>query len=130
MKKKKIFLICPVRNFDEEEQKKIEEYVKNLENQGHEVYWPIRDTNQDDPIGIEICTDNGWAIIWADEIHIWWQPESEGSKFDFGMSFLCYILDDKKIILANPDDVKRTTGKSFENVLLTLHFMNTEGGKE
>ena len=125
--KKKIFLICPVRNITEEQKEKTKQYIERLEQQGHKVHWPPRDTNQDDPIGLRICTDNAAAIIWADEIHIWWDPNSQGSLFDFGMSFICYILGSKKIVLANPDEVKPTEKKSFNNVLLALHKENNEG---
>lgn len=132
---KKIFLISPVRRPTwnlikriryNKEQKKIEKYVKYLEAQGHQVHWPIRDTNQNDPVGLRICTDNGRAIYWADEVHIWWVGSS-GSLFDFGMTFMLVLLVAKKVILANPDEVKPTDGKSFENVLLDLHKQNTKG---
>lgn len=130
MKKKKIFLICPVRNITEREKKRIRRYLKKLEKQGHKVHWPLRDTNQDDPIGLRICTDNAKAIIWADEIHIWWNENSQGSLFDFGMSFMSSILGKKKIILANPDEIAPTNGKSFNNVLLVLHYKNALTSEE
>lgn len=117
-------MICPVRNISKEELKKISEYVKNLEKQEHKVYWPPRDTNQNDPIGLRICTDNAKAIIEADEVHIWWNSNSKGSLFDFGMSFMCSILGKKKILLANPHEVVPTAEKSFNNVLLVLHYKN------
>lgn len=146
MKKKKITLISPVRkpkrslirilaewlriipDLYELEQKKIEKYVKNLEAQGHEVYWPIRDTNQNDPIGLRICMDNGLAIINADEVRVWWIGSS-GSTFDFGMTFMFNLLvsPNKEVVIANPDDVKPTEGKSFNNVLWALHKQNTKG---
>lgn len=134
--KKNIFLICPVKYGDhvttrehEETQEKIRLYVEKLEKAGHKVHWPKRDTNQVDPIGLRICTDNAEGIILADEIHVWWSSGSEGSKFDFGMSFMCYILGSKKIVLANPEDVKPTDGKSFNNVLLALHAKTMEEKK-
>lgn len=84
---KKIFLICPVRygrkmtREQKKTQQKIQHYVEKLEKADNEVYWPKRDTNQDDPIGLRICTDNAKGIIWADEIHIWWQwQEKNGGK--------------------------------------------------
>jgi len=134
MKQKKIFLICPVKygdhiktKEDEETQEKIRLYVEKLEKSGHKVHWPKRNTNQNDPVGLNICTENAEGIIWADEIHIWWVEKAKGVIFDFGMSFMCYILGSKKIVLANPEDVKPTDGKSFNNVLLALHEINTEG---
>lgn len=145
MKSKKIFLICPVRGANDKLTKRIGKYVKELEKQGHEVYWPYRDTDQSDPIGLRICTDNGWGIFEANEIRIWWlwqkkkwwqklmwwikEKRSTGSLFDVGMTFMLVLLFGKKVILANPDEVKPTKGKSFENVLLALHKENTKGGK-
>ena len=138
--KKEIFLICPVRNLTKKEEYKIRQYVNSLEDRDYRVYWPPYDTDQNDPIGIRICTDNANAIILADEVHIWWtwkekkwwlrwmwwikEKKSTGSLFDFGMAFMCSMLGKKKIILANPDDVKSTDCKSFNNVLLELHERN------
>jgi len=140
--KKRIFLISPVRGLTpedievikknqpdaikNEEIRKIYRYVENLEKQGHLVHWPIRDTKQDgDPIGLRICGDNFQAADDAHEIHIWWNPDSVGSKFDFGIAFALWKLFDKPIILANADGIKPTATKSFENVLLEIHLRNT-----
>lgn len=149
MKNKKIFLICPVKygkkltRKHKKIQEKIKQYVEKQERLGRKVHWPPRDTDQNDPIGLRICTDNGKAILEADEIHIWWQwqekkwwqrwmwwikeKKSTGSLFDFGMGFMCYILGNKKIILANPEEVKPTEKKSFNNVLLALDSKTAEG---
>jgi len=135
---KKIFLISPVRNANKEISEQVKKYVKKLEDQGHKVHWPLRDTDQNDPIGLRICTDNAKAIIKSDEIHIWWNPESRGSIFDFGMAFMFNVLSEnsgifraKKIILANPQKVNPSNQKSFNNVLLALHqkSLNKETGK-
>lgn len=124
-------------------------YAARLETRDEKVYLPSRDTNQKDPIGLRICTDNRMAIINADEIHViwkrnhlnWWQKliawlvdklqklgglqKSEGSYFDFGMSFMAqHFMPDKKIILANPEMIKPSQGKSFENVLHELTKMS------
>jgi len=139
---KKIFLICPVRAVDKKTLKRIKKYVKKLKDQGHQVHWPFTDTDQSDHNGINICTTNGTKIIEADEVHVfwmwkekkWWQKlfwwikekKSTGSLFDFGMSFALYLLQDKKIVIANPKDVKPTKHKSFTNVLLALHEKNNK----
>lgn len=116
--RKRIFLICSVRDATDEEKKVQQEYVQKLEDTGHKVYWPPRDTNQDDPIGLRICQDNRKVIYFADEVHILWSEKSQGSLFDFGMAFAMA----KKIVLANVDVVKPTDGKkSFNNVLLALN---------
>ena len=137
----KIFLISPVRTVTEKERKKIKEYVARLESQSHIVYWPERDTNQNDKIGLRICQDNRKAIEWADEIHIWWkwqekkwwqkwmwwikEKKSTGSLFDFGMAFAF----NKRVILVNPNEVKSTPKKSFNNVLLALQEIDRRGVK-
>jgi len=58
----KIFLICPVRGITEEEKNVIEQYVLNLEEAGHTVHWPPRDTDQNDSVGLRICQDNRKAL--------------------------------------------------------------------
>lgn len=117
----KIFLISPVRNITKKERIEIGEYVAKLERDGHIVHWPIRDTDQDDEIGLRILKDNYSAMEQADEIHIWWNNKSQGSVFDFGMAFVLYEMFDRKIVLANYRSVIRTSHKSFENVLLVLN---------
>ena len=113
---KRIFLICPVRGASEDESQFLQDYLSQLENEGHKVHYPPRDTNQDDPVGLDICTENRAAINEADEIHIYWNPTSQGSLFDFGMLFMA----EKPLKLINRDDVERTPHKSFQNVLLEL----------
>lgn len=117
---------------DEEkiEQAAIKDYVNKLESDGYEVHWPLRDTNQNDPIGLRICTDNLMALARSDEVHIFWNPDSEGSKIDLGMALAMFFLLNriKKIVLANQDMVEefvkeenaRGVGKSFNKVLLEL----------
>lgn len=114
---KRVFLIHPVRGITEDERIDIEKYVKDWEDSGAKVYVPMRDTQQDDPIGVRICTDNRAGLENATEVHIWWNGKSEGSLFDFGMAFALR----KAIVLANPEDVPGTDGrKSFNNVLRAL----------
>lgn len=116
----KIFLICPVRNVKPEVKKRIEAYVTQLEDEGYDVYWPARDTDQNDPVGITICETNRAAIERADAIHIWFDLQSQGSLFDIGMTFAFLLTMQKRIVIANRDEVQRTPHKSFQNVLLEL----------
>lgn len=112
---KKIFIICPVRSVTKEERESIDRYVRSLESIGHMVYYPPRDTKQDDPIGLNICRSNREAILASDEVHIYYNPSSSGSLFDIGMTFAY----GKPITLINY--VYATDGKkSFSNVLRTL----------
>jgi len=112
--KKKIFLISPVRLATITEMAEVGDYVERLESEGHEVHWPIRDTNQNDSVGIRICHDNLQAIAGTDEVHLWYNQGSQGSIFDFGMVFAL----GKKLVIANKDAIEPTPHKSFENVLL------------
>lgn len=120
----KIFLICPVANISPELNGKIGKYVNSLENAGHKVHWPFRDTNQNDFIGgYNICKTNFKAILEADEIHIWYDEASSGSKFDMGGVFmLTEILGYKKrVIIVNDLDVHdRLPGKSFFKVFQVI----------
>ncbi len=109
---KKVFLICPVRNATEEQKMEIQDYIAGLERQEFTVYYPARDTDQNDEIGFRICTDNKNAIVEADEIHVFYDTGSAGSLFDLGMAFAL----NKKLVIANT--VKRTETKSFANVIV------------
>lgn len=149
-KKEEEFLICPVREADKELTERIEKYVEMREKKGFKVYYPRRDTNQIDPVGLKICTDNALAIIPKKEIKVWRNKNSQGSLFDLGMGFVLSVLFSKErslfwriktitklffmgekiITLANSDEVKPTEGKSFENFLLALHSKNTKGEKK
>ena len=114
----KIFIICPVRNIKKQENQTIQQYIAKLESQGHQVHYPPRDTNQNDKVGFNICTENKHAVESADEVHVYWNPTSTGSLFDLGMAFAL----GKTIQLIN--SVESTPTKSFNNVLLKLQEMN------
>ncbi len=100
---KSVFLICPVREADEILKKLLSDYVAKLEAQGHKVHYPTRDTEQNDPSGgYKICRTNFRVLLDADEIHIWYDESSSGSKFDMGGIFMLHMLGiRKKIVIAN-----------------------------
>jgi len=114
---KKIFLICPVRNADPKTQEFLAKYVRRVERLGHKIHYPARDTNQVDSIGLRICTDNRGAIRNSDEVHILFDPTSQGTLFDIGVAFQL----EKPIRLINRHNLQFTEKKSFQNVLMTLH---------
>jgi nucleoside 2-deoxyribosyltransferase len=91
----KIFIICSVRLADDEYRKKLESYVSELEENGHIVHLPHRDTDQT-ASGLNICSENANAIDRADEVHIFYNPKSQGSHFDMGVAFALH----KKIVIA------------------------------
>lgn len=119
-----IFLVCPVRELSREERKEIEDYIEELEDEGHEVYYPPRDTDQSDPYGLRICLENKKGMQEADEVHVYWNEKSRGSIHDLGM----LSMAEKPLYLINRDELEFTEEKSFTNVLL-LRDMITRGAK-
>lgn len=107
----RIFVISPVRGIAESEVRAMATYVSALEEE-HDVYWPLRDTPQDDPTGVEICRRNRQAIADCDEAWVWWNPDSAGSKFDLGIAWALH----KPLRLIR--QCVPTPHKSFENVML------------
>jgi len=122
----KIFIICPVRGATESEQEFLCEYIARLESDGNNVHYPLRDTEQVDPLGgYQICSDNYSAIVSSDEVHIYWNKSSNGSLFDLGISFNEHKTRGMPIRIINRGDVEKIVesqeiGKSFEQVLLRL----------
>jgi hypothetical protein len=106
----KIFIICTVRNATEEYKQKLEVYVKSLEDQGHTVHLPHRDTDQTSS-GYKICSQNAIAITLSNEVHIFYNSESQGTHFDMGVAFAC----GKKIVVV--ENVEYGPGKSYPRML-------------
>lgn len=123
---KRIFVICPVRDASEKDRKALLEYVESKEREGFKVHYPARDTDQEDPVGLEICARNRDAIEASDEVHVMWDPRSTGSLFDLGMAFALR----KRVVLINASDVEETPSKSFGNVLRSLGRLGEEGDRE
>lgn len=124
---KNIYLICPVRNISDEVKKKLDEYVCGLEyNEEVKVHYPPRDVDQNDPIGYTICLNHSIAMSCADEVHIWYDPNSIGSIFDLGMTFYKSIIccPSLKVVLINPDNCSKTPHKSFQNIIRVLSKIN------
>jgi len=115
--RKSVYITCPVRRATAAQKKSIESYVARMESEGHRVYYPARDTDQIDTVGIKIATNNKEAIKRADEIHAYWVQSSTGSLFDAGMAFMAR----KPSRLINPEEVVQTEKDSYENVVLFLH---------
>ena len=118
-----IFLISPVRGISGELNARVGEYVAGLERGGDQVHWPIRDTKQEDPTGgYEICKTNFQAILDADEIHIWYDETSGGSKFDMGGVFMLVEMlhTKKKIVVVNEAEVVDNSQKNFFKVFCHL----------
>ena len=109
----KVFLIRPVRGISQEYKEDIEHFITTLEAVGHDVYDPARDTNQRDPVGLDICKQNRQAITDCDVVNIIWDGKSTGSLFDLGMAFAM----NKKIYTVIGMFPNSTMGKSFANMV-------------
>lgn len=102
--KKRVFIICSVRDATDPETKYLEEiHIPKLKSEGFDVHYPKWHTKQyGDPIGTRICTDNRREIERANHVEIYYNPTSKGSRFDTGMA--CMIGKPIKII--NVDDLE------------------------
>lgn len=106
----RVFIIGSVRNASAEYRAKLETCAKQLETDGHRVHLPHRDTDQT-ASSWEICSTNREAIATADEVHIFYSSQSQGSIFDMGIAFGL----NKTIRLIETEPL--TQGKSFANLL-------------
>jgi hypothetical protein len=118
---KRIYIICSVRDASPETRAALEAYTDMLEERGCIVHLPHRDTDQE-ASGLEICMENGAAIQWADEIHVFWDQKSTGSHFDLGMAFMLDMLigHKKRICIMEMGEVGRfslSDGKSLKRML-------------
>lgn len=111
--KPKAFVICPVRNIEPEFRDLLEQEIKRREKY-FDVYYPARDTDQNDSCGLRICNDNLRAIKRAKIVFVAWDGKSQGSLFDLGMAF---ALKKEIIILHDNLFPEKTDGKSFANML-------------
>jgi nucleoside 2-deoxyribosyltransferase len=109
---KKIFIICSVRNTTDKYKKKLEEYVKKLEDDGNIVHLPHRDTNQNNNEN-DICLQNLTNINNSDEVHVFYNSLSQGTHFDLGVTF---ALNKPIVIVEN--DIIIDEKKSFSRMLL------------
>lgn len=112
---KLIYIICPVRNITTEQKQQIKTYVESLEEQGYQVHFPLRDVDQTDPIGIDICSKHLQALKGAARVDVFWDANSSGSHFDLGMAF---TLGKKVLIVKLYQDDK--PGKSFVKVMQSM----------
>lgn len=101
------FLICPVRGQDPSA---LAEVVREIETT-YALHYPPRDTEQSDPVGLEICKRNREAIAGADVVFVVWDGQSQGCLFDLGMAF---ALGKRVEAVRLPDP---SHGKSFQNMV-------------
>ena len=113
-----VFIISPVRGITEQQIASIRRYIQYLRDEGRVIYWPYEDTGQNDDTGYAICRANRKALENSKAVHVWWQPDSEGSLFDLGMAWAL----NKPMRLINLHTAKYHAnlclGKCFHKVLL------------
>jgi hypothetical protein len=110
---KKIFMICPVRGITEAENSVLLDYIAGLEEVGAKVHYPPRDTNQDDSIGLKICSQNRTEIKKSLGVSLYYNPTSTGTVFDVGMAFMA----EKPMFIINIDTLKKPNLTDFEMFL-------------
>jgi len=109
----KYFAIRPVRNISFELEEGIKSVINHIRKEGHTVYDPLEDTNQNDMTGLRICKDNRQAIKNADVVLFIWDGNSQGCLFDLGMAFAF----GKNIITIDGYIPNATSQKSFQNMV-------------
>lgn len=124
----KAFLICSVRNADEELKKDLMKKVEDLE-KNYIVYYPARDTNQIDDTGYRICKDNANAISNAKHIFINYSRESVGTIFDLGVAYYFQLQNmDRTFEVLNKDEFVFNE-KDFGDIALES-FLNLQKKEE
>lgn len=109
-----IYIICPVRHIEQHEREYIDKYVQDLRDNNCYVHYPVeKEQDQDSSDIIKMHRD---AMLSCDEVHVYWNKESTGSHFDFGMA---YALN-KPIKYFN--DITKTELKSFQNALIDQKY--------
>jgi len=111
----RIHLICPVRDVTPEQQAEIDDYVRQLEAEGHVVHNPKYAVDQEDPTGWHICEGHYNSMVQSERVDIFWDVNSKGSHFDLGMAFALGIPV-KVVKLYEPD----TEGKSYVKVMYEM----------
>lgn len=126
----KIFIICPVRLGIVPE---IMDYVKKLEEEGHEIIYPPRDTEQEDSTGYNICAVNAEHIKSSDRVDIFYDARSQGQHFDLGVTFASGIpIKLVKILVPYSSHYgadQQTGTKSFPNMLKDREKRNARSRK-
>jgi len=110
-----IYIISPVRQLDSRTHRLLLSYTHLLENLGHIIHLPVRDTDQK-ATAVEISIQNVEAIRTADRIDIYFDPTSQGSKFDLGVAFALR----KPLCLINSISMRE---KEYATLILTWPFV-------
>ena len=112
---KKAYVVCSVRNSDEDSKKEVYDFVKKLEDDGWTVFNPHRDADQNCPTGYKIVMAELKAMKECDQVFAIWDVNSKGSHVDLGMAFMA----EKPITivkLKHPDVPEKSYVKVIEEI--------------
>ncbi len=114
-KDRRVTLILPVNETNENINNQIAEHVAKKEYTDKAFYNPQIHTYQIDPTGgLIICNTMHLVINDCGEVHVIFDAASRGTSFDFGMA----LLHDKKIILGNHEHIDKTLEDDVLKALL------------
>lgn len=99
----------------------MDNYVASLEKEGHQVHYPPRDVDQNDPTGFVLYMSHKDAMKKCDRVDIFWDKTSTGSISDLGMA----IMSEKKIKLVK-SYYEDTPGKTFLKIIKILEEKTKE----
>ena len=108
----RVCIICPVRKGTP---KAVFHHVVKLEeNEDNSVFFPPRDILKTTPES-DICQRMLLELDLADEVHVYYSPDSQGVHFDMGMLFVLQGELPRKVKWLNPSKSKALDG--YEMVL-------------
>lgn len=115
----KIFLICPVREADNNQKLWIENYVKEKEDEGYIVHAPHMHTRQIDLFGgYAICRQNAENLSSSSEVNIYYDKNSFGSVFDLGVAYSLH----KPLVVLN--DINLDDNDIIDNIIINWPYNN------
>jgi len=95
----------------------VAEYVERLEKEGHEVYFPARDTSQDAITEAVILLQNWEGIKWCDEVHVIWNGKSYGTIFDLGNAYAINKPIFVEVVVGVEEELKKLYKRSWYSYL-------------
>ena len=94
----RICIVCPVRKGTPQA---VFDHVKKLEVAGHIVFFPVWDIGGPMP-ETDICQRMLMELDLANEVHVWYEPNSQGVHFDMGMLFVLQSERPRQVKWLNP----------------------------
>jgi hypothetical protein len=123
-----VYMLCPVRNATIVEKSFLTSYKWELEEKGLKVHYSAETPQEDETGGYRLTMDHCNEILNSKTVHVFWNPESIGSKVDLGSSLIEHRRRGLDVLLMNRWQVEKIVKsqkskgipKSYEMVLLHL----------